>query len=96
MKMVMIAYNSAIETEVIEILQKEKIEGYTKWTEVKGKGKSSGTHLGSEIWPGENSVFFCAVEDEKAESLIKLIKEHRKISGKLGIKAFTWDLEEIT
>ncbi|GAI12059.1 unnamed protein product [marine sediment metagenome] len=96
MKMFMIAYNSAIESEVMEILEKYSIESYTKWTQVQGKGKMSGTHLGTNIWPGENSVLFCAIEGEKTENLIKLIKEHRKKSGNLGIKAFVWNLEEIT
>ena len=96
MQMVMIAYNSAIESEVMEILEKCGIESYTRWTQVQGKGKTSGTHLGTDIWPGENSVLFCAIEGEKAESLMNLIKKIREKSGNLGIKAFVWNLEEIT
>jgi len=96
MQMAMIAYNSAMESEVMEILEKCSIGSYTKWTEVKGKGKKSGTHLGTDVWPGENSVLFCALENEQAESVIKAVKEHRKTSGNLGIKAFVWNLEEIT
>jgi len=69
--MVMIAYNSAIESDVMEALRKCGIGNYTKWTQVQGKGKISGSHFGSETWPGENSVIFSALEGEKANSLLE-------------------------
>ena len=94
--MLMISYNSAINSEVMEVLEKSGIENYTKWIQVQGKGKSSGPHFGSEIWPGENSVLFCAVEEEKIDNLLSIINELRSKLGKVGIKAFVWALEEIT
>ncbi len=96
MKMAMVSYNSAINSEVMEILEKCGIENYTRWTQVQGKGKASGPHMASEIWPGENAVLFIAEKEGKVEKLISYIKELRKRLGKEGIKAFTWNLEEIT
>ena len=96
MKMVMISYNSAINSEVMETLKKCNIENYTRWTQVHGKGKTSGYHLGSDVWPGENSVIFTAVDDKKIGGLLNYIKELRTKLGKAGIKAFVWGLEEIT
>ena len=96
MKMVMISYNSAIESEVMDIFKKCDIENYTKWTQVQGKGKTSGPHLGSEVWPGENSVIFTAIEDEKKEALLEYIKKLRVKLGKEGVKAFVLPIEEIT
>lgn len=96
MKMVMISYNSAIDSEVIDALEKCCIENYTKWNKVQGKGKTSGPHFGDEVWPGENSVIFSAMEDNKVEELIRRVKDLRTKLGKAGIKAFTWQLEEIT
>lgn len=96
MKMVMISYNSAINSEVMEALEKCNIENYTRWTQVQGKGKASGPHMASEIWPGENAVLFIAETSEKVEKLISYIKELRKRLGKEGIKAFVWNLEEVT
>ena len=96
MKMVMISYNSAINSEVMEVLKKCGIENYTRWTQVQGKGKASGSHFGSEVWPGENSVIFSAMEHEKVEDLLKYIKDLRRRLGREGIKAFVWPLEEIT
>ena len=96
LKMVMISYNSAIEVDVIEILEKGGIKNYTKWTGVNGKGQMSGSHFGSEVWPGINSVIFSAMEAEKAQDLIKHIKGLRAKLGKEGVKAFCWSLEEMT
>lgn len=96
MKMVMISYNSAINSEVMDILKKCGIENYTKWIRVQGKGATSGYHLGSDVWPGENSVIFTAVEDSKRDGLVSCIKDLRAKLGKAGVKAFVWPLEEIT
>ncbi len=96
MKMVMISYNSAINSQVMEILLRCGVEGHTRWTQVQGRGKSSGSHFGSEIWPGENSVLFCAVDENKAADLLKCIKELRMKFKTAGIKAFVWLLEEVT
>ena len=96
MKMIMIAYNSAIDGEVNEAFAKCGIQGYTKWTRVFGKGTISGPHMGTDIWPGENAVIFTAIENEKLEDLLNSIKDLRAKLGKAGVKAFVWNLEEIT
>lgn len=96
MKMAMISYNSAIESEVMDALKKCAIENFTRWSEVQGKGERSGPHFGSEVWPGKNSVIFTAIENEKTENLLKCINDLRIKLGKEGVKAFLWPLEEIT
>ena len=96
MRMVMISYNSAIESDAMEALRKCGIENYTKWTQVQGKGEISGSHFGSEVWPGENSVIFSALEEKEVNNLLSCINELRAKLGKLGIKAFVWNLEEVT
>ena len=96
LKMVMISYNSAIEIEVIEILEKSGIKNYTKWTGVHGKGQKSGSHFGSEIWPGINCVILSATQEENAGRLLASIRQLRTKLGKEGVKAFVWSLEEIT
>lgn len=96
MKIIMIVYNSAVNDEVMEILEACKVKGYTKWEKVYGKGTISGTHLGSDIWPGENSALFIALPEENAEILFAELKKLRIKLGSLGLKAFSWELAEIT
>ncbi len=96
MKMTMIAYNEAMDLEVMEILSACSLENYTKLTGVFGKGAASGTHLGDDIWPGRNNILYVTCDENAAEQLLFRVKELRKILGKEGIKAFTWDLSGLT
>ena len=96
MKMAMISYNSAIETEVMEVMENCGVENFTRWRQVQGKGEISGAHFGTDVWPGENSVIFTAIADEKVKDLVKCIVKLRLKLGKEGVKAFVWDLLEVT
>ncbi|MCM8774409.1 MAG: hypothetical protein NC820_06725 [Candidatus Omnitrophica bacterium] len=94
--MVMIAYNEAIDEEVMEILDSCTLKNYTKIKGIFGKGNTSGAHLGNDIWPGRNNLLFISIEDKDSKGLILCIKELRKKLGREGIKAFLWNLEEVT
>ncbi|MGE5197851.1 MAG: PG0541 family transporter-associated protein [Deltaproteobacteria bacterium] len=96
MKMAMISYNEAIDEEVSDLLKACNLKNYTKVTAAYGKGETSGTHLGNDIWPGRNNILYVACEDTKARQLLSGIRELRKKLGSEGIKAFTWGLEETT
>lgn len=92
----MVSYNEAIDTEVMEILANCGLDNYTKIMATFGSGTTSGTHLGNDIWPGRNNILYIACEEKPAKQSLTLIRELRKKIGKEGIKAFMWDLEEIT
>jgi len=97
MKMVLLVYNTAISEEVMKALGEIGVENYTKWDRVLGKGKTSGTHLDSDVWPGVNSMLAIAVEDEKKNEVmakVKELKSKESIAGE-GIGAFILPLEEM-
>ncbi len=96
MKMVMVVYNEAIDDEVMDGLQTCCIDSFTKWQRVLGRGKTSGPHLDSNIWPGANNVCMAVVEDHKVPLLLTQVKNLRKALGKEGIKAFVLPVEEVT
>lgn len=96
MMMVMIAYNEAIDDEVMEVLGVCALKNYTKIKGAFGRGATSGTHLGDDIWPGRNNILYAACQDNEARQLVSCVKELRKKLGKEGIKAFVWSLDEIT
>ena len=96
MKMVLIAYNEAIDEEVMEILKVNSVEGYTKWTKALGKGKTSGPHLLTHVWPKANNVIAVSVEDEKAGHILEGVRNLRKTAGQEGVKAFVLPVEEVT
>ena len=96
MKMVMIAYNEAIDTEVIEALERCGVKYYTKIKGIHGKGATSGMHLGTDVWPGKNNILYVACKEESAKQLFYYVGELRKKLGKEGVKAFVWNLDEVT
>ena len=95
-KMVMIVYNEAINMEVMEVLGNCGLKNYTKITGVFGKGTTSGTHLGNDVWPGRNNILYVACEEKETKQLLFCIRELRKKLGYEGIKAFLLPVEEVT
>jgi len=96
LKMVMVTYNEAIDGEVMEVLGQCGVINYTKILGAFGKGASSGTHLGNDIWPGRNNILYVACEEKESKKLLSCIKALRVKLGKEGIKAFVLPLEETT
>jgi hypothetical protein len=96
MKMIMITYNEAVDMEIMEIMEDCGLKNYSKITETFGHGSSSGTHLGTDTWPGLNNILYAACPDEAARKVMAAVGELRKSLGKIGIKAFMWALEEMT
>jgi len=92
----MICYNEAIDDEVIEILNRAGANGYTKWTKVLGKGTTSGPHLYSHVWPKANNVLAAIVSEDIAATLFKNVRRMREKLGSEGIKAFMWEVDDIT
>jgi nitrogen regulatory protein PII len=95
MKMVMVVYNEALDNEIMEILDSCAMKNYTKITEVFGCGTSSGTHLGTDIWPGRNNLLYVACEEAVGKKIIVAVGQLRKSLGVEGIKAFLIPLEEL-
>ncbi|MFY9402581.1 MAG: PG0541 family transporter-associated protein [Candidatus Omnitrophota bacterium] len=94
--MLMVVYNEVLDDEVMEILDEVRIKGYTKVPEVFGRGEASGTHLGTDIWPGLNNILYIACQDNQLKELLIKIRQLRGKSGHEGIKAFVLPLEEVT
>ena len=96
MKMVMVSYNEAIDIDLMEAMEACGIKNYTKINAAYGKGETSGTHLGNDIWPGRNNILFIACKDDEAKRLISGVKALRSKLGQEGVKAFSWSLDEIS
>ncbi len=96
MKMVMVTYNEAIDAEVMEVLKNCGLKNYTKVVAAFGKGTTSGTHEGTDIWPGRNNILYIACDEKNSQKLLSCIREIRKTLGREGVKAFILPLEELT
>ena len=92
----MVVYNEAIDSEVMEVLHHCGLQNYTKAQGVYGKGVTSGTHLGTDIWPGRNNLLYVVCEEKEARQMLSCVRQLRKTLGAEGIKAFLLPIEEIT
>lgn len=96
MKVVMICYNEAVDDEVMELLNDINVVGYTKWRKVLGRGQTSGPHMASHIWPKANNVLFTVLPEELAAEIFDGVRKIKSALGAEGIKAFMWEIEDMT
>jgi nitrogen regulatory protein PII len=79
MKMAFIVCNEVYTTRVMEVLEKNGIDYYTRWEQVKGKGHGTEAHLGTRSFPGVNTMLMIAFTDHDAlQQLIENIGETNK------------------
>ncbi len=96
MKMILIAYNQALDEEVMGALEECCLENYTKWTGVLGKGSASGSHFGTHVWPKANNVLAIAADDSLVEPFLQQVRKLRAELGHEGVKAFVLPIEGFT
>jgi len=96
MKAVLIIHNSAIDSEVTDALSEMGIDRYTKFTNTLGKGGSSPPHFNTPVWPGLNTATMVILEPSKAAQIMQRVRQMRQELGTEGIKAFMWQIEDVT
>ncbi len=96
MKAVLIVHNVAIDEQVNEILVSIGIDCYTKFTNTLGKGRLSEPHLNTDVWPGVNYGTFIVTDQGKSKEIMDKVRQMRGKLGSEGIKAFMWEVDDIT
>lgn len=97
MKMVMIVYNEAIDSRILSMLNDCcPLGSFTKWTKVMGRGTHSEPHLLDRFWPKGNNVIMTCVPDEAAKKMLIRIRNLREKDPKMGLKAFSIPVDEVT
>ena len=96
MKAVLIIHNAAIGEEVNEILETVGIECYTKFPNTLGRGELSEPHLNTEVWPAINCGTMVVTDQTKAKELMDKVRQMRTKLGTEGLKAFMWEIEDVT
>ena len=94
MKIIFIVYHDVIEDRVSKLLDELKIDYFTEWENVKGKGHNSDAHLGSRTFPGYNSVRMIAFQDDQSvNSIIEGVSDVLRKDDK--VRLFQLPLEKI-
>jgi hypothetical protein len=95
-KAVLIIHNAGMDAEINDLLKAASIDCYTKFPEVLGRGRLSEPHLNTEVWPGVNCGTLVVAETDKARAVMDAVRRMRQTYGSEGVKAFLWEIEDIT
>jgi nitrogen regulatory protein PII len=95
MKIIFFVYNAAIDDEVDECLARCKVQSFTKFPLLHGKGKLSDPHMGTHIWPATNSALWIACDDEKVQPIMEEVSKLKSSMTRVGIKVFVMPLEDM-
>lgn len=95
MKAIFIAYNQAYGPEIIELLDEFGQRGFTQWLDIQGRGGIDGEpHYGDHAWPTQNFAILTIVPDEKVEPMMTALREKDEAYPNLGLRAFSWNIEQ--
>ena len=95
MKSILITFDQAYYERIVDMLERNNCRGFTAWQEVQGRGSIKGEpHYGSHAWPSLDSAIITVVEDNRVESVLKILHEMDLATPKLGLRAFVWNIEQ--
>lgn len=94
MKAIFISYNQAYHEEILDIMEKNSVKGYTYWNEVRGRGSRGGDpHLGDHAWPTLNGAILAVVEDETEQPFLQKLHDLDARAEAMGLRAFSWKVD---
>ena len=79
MKLTFLVYHDVLDDRLTKALDELRIDYYTRWEYVKGKGHQTDGHLGTRSYPGYNNVRMIAFVDET--SLSRLIAKIENLNS---------------
>lgn len=95
MKCVFIVFNQANTERVEYLLDELKINGFTFFEEVQGRGTNGGEpRRGTHTWPEMNSAVMTVVEDSQVGELLNTVRKLDNRNKEVGVRAFVWNIEQ--
>ena len=95
MKAILIVFNQVLSEEVLEMLNKLELRGFTKFNDLQGRGSETGDpHMGSHTWPSLNNAVLTITEKEMIDKVFEAIDDINQEMEEQGIRAFTWSVEK--
>ncbi len=92
----MIVFNQANTGRVEYMLDVLGIKGFTFFEHVQGRGTNGGEpRRGTHAWPEMNSAVITVVEDDKVPQLLEAVRKLDARNPEVGVKAFTWQIDQM-
>ena len=98
MKLAFLVCNDFFVNRVMDLLHAAGIDYYTRWDNVKGKGRGTDPHLGKGSFGSTNAVLMIAFEDDKP--LERLVADIQRVNAETArkddyVRLFQLPLERI-
>ena len=74
MKMLLILYSGPDPDRISSMLEEHRVTGWTELDHAHGVGRT-GRLEGSRAWPGDTTLFFTVIEDERAGVLTAALRQ---------------------
>jgi nitrogen regulatory protein PII len=87
-ELIILIFDSSIEDEMMEALQKAGMTCYTKVPGVQGVGRHSDPKLDTHVWPGTNTMMLLSAQVDVRERMLKAIREMKELHSDEGVRAF--------
>lgn len=95
MKAVFIVFNQANTERVEYMLDQLKINGFTFFEDVQGRGTNGGEpRRGTHTWPEMNSAVITVIEDDRVDNLLATVRKLDNRNKEVGVRAFVWNVEQ--
>lgn len=95
MKAIFIAYDQAHHDKIIDVLTRANCRGFTGFGTVSGRGSVKGDpHYGTHAWPSLAGAILTIVEDRAVDEVLKQLRAIDEEKPLLGLRAFTWNIEQ--
>ena len=97
--MYMIVYPDTLKEEVIELLDRVGVPGFTETQKVIGRG-SRGRHFDTPIWPGADGMIYVLVGPELSVMLAAALTSfcqavEQRSNGVYGLHVFAWPCRQL-
>ncbi len=94
-----IVYPDSFEDEVVEILDRLDVPGFTEVQKVIGRG-IRGRHYDSQVWPGADGMIYVVVGVDQSAWLKAALQEfsraiEQRSKGLFGLHVFTWPCDQV-
>jgi len=94
MKMVMVFYESGIDESMTAVLERLRVEGWSKYEGGTGAGRK-GLRLNDAIWPGTNNLLLAAMPDERVRPFLDALSAlKREYLRPPAMQAYVYAVEE--
>ncbi len=94
MKAIFIVYNQAQTEKIDYLFDKLHIRGFTRWTDLTGRGSMDGPpHMNTHTWPEQNTASMAVLEEDAVEAVLEGVRRLDEENKEVGIRAFVWNIE---